>query len=259
MLTYLLIDQSAHITTTLLVFFGTLITYNFSLSFYPIKVSSINPKAQETWNVQHTHDIQFLFIAALIGSAVCVSFLKLKSAILVFFLGVLCIGYHYLFIPKKGKKISLRQVKGIKLFIISFVWAAACVLIPIVESDGFVSTKNIFVLFLNMFLFIMTLTIPFDIRDVYEDQRDGLKTIPVLFGNRFAINSCALLILINAAMYYYKYSHNLKIVIGMVTTLVITAVLIIRPLFRKNNYYYLLLLDGMLLVQYLLIYFITRI
>ena len=48
--------------------------------------------------------------------------------------------------------------------------------------------REITILIAERFLFIGALTIPFDIRDLFEDRQSGLKTVPVVWGEKKSIS-----------------------------------------------------------------------
>ena len=75
---------------------------------------------------------------------------------------------------------SLRTLGGIKIFLIAFSWAGVTVLFPLVDYNMPV-TADALVLFLQRFLFVLVITIPFDIRDLNYDI-DSLKTLPQVLG-----------------------------------------------------------------------------
>ena len=75
---------------------------------------------------------------------------------------------------------GLRHVPGLKLFLIAFTWAGLTVLYPLaagnVAIDGMAG-----LFFLQRFLFIAAITIPFDIRDLQLDMPE-LGTLPQVLG-----------------------------------------------------------------------------
>ncbi len=75
---------------------------------------------------------------------------------------------------------NLRSVATLKIIVIAMVWAGVTYFIPIYAVNEFESTKVIFGFF-QRFLFVVVLTLPFDIRDLRYDLK-YLQTIPQLIG-----------------------------------------------------------------------------
>lgn len=127
---------------------------------------------------------------------------------------------------RQHRRYSLRVVPGIKIFSIAFSWAGL--------SVGFVAAQNnilsevkVFWLFVTMFLFVIALTLPFDIRDRYFDS-DKLKTLPQVFGVKISkiIGSLCLLIVVLIDSLVFKLN---------ISTLLVTLVLGILLLKSTTN------------------------
>lgn len=80
--------------------------------------------------------------------------------------------------------LTLREVAGFKILTIALVWALVTVLFPLLQ-EHFSFDKNTWITFVQRFLFVFAITIPFDIRDLHIDQKE-LKTLPLVFGTQFA-------------------------------------------------------------------------
>ena len=94
---------------------------------------------------------------------------------------VLCLGAVTFFYESPFEKIaSLRKVKGLKIYIIALVWAMTTVLLPLLNADVQLEA-SIFYTFIQRFIFILVLMLPFEIRDLSDDDL-RLSTIPQKFG-----------------------------------------------------------------------------
>src|SRR5690606_9612993 len=95
---------------------------------------------------------------------------------------------------------GLRNIPGLKLFLIAIVWALSCVLLPILELETSIlagtTVNDTILLITKRLLFIAAITVPFDIRDMYQDRNSDLKTIPVLLGEQRSLWVCQALLLI---------------------------------------------------------------
>ena len=87
---------------------------------------------------------------------------------------------YFLPIRYKGSNRTLRKVTGIKIFLIAFSWAGVTVLIPLIHYDLSLDL-SVWIEFIQRFLILIVIILPFDIRDVSSDD-EKLKTIPQQFG-----------------------------------------------------------------------------
>lgn len=159
--------------TPLFVFFSTIVAYNLIRFF---RYSDL-PKWVRTWLKGN----QKLLIGLTIVSSVAVLYLtfkmQFKALLWLFPFGVFTIFYA---LPLPFKKGPLRNLPGIKIFLISVAFAGITVLFPLVQND-IVINSNSWVIFIQRFIFIVLITIPFDIRDLNNDM-ESLKTLPQKFG-----------------------------------------------------------------------------
>ena len=78
-------------------------------------------------------------------------------------------------------KYNLRSVPTIKIYLVSITWVFTCILLPHLEFGNRILDQDFLLFAVSMFLFILAITIPFDIRDVEKDEAEK-KTIPQLMG-----------------------------------------------------------------------------
>lgn len=79
----------------------------------------------------------------------------------------------------KGRTIGLRRIPMLKALLIAFVWASTTVGLPFVLVNTFEESAWWF--FGQQFVFFLSLTIAFDLRDLPYD-RPSLRTLPQLIG-----------------------------------------------------------------------------
>lgn len=83
-------------------------------------------------------------------------------------------------LPVFSKKRNLRSISGVKVFIISLVWAGVTVILPILSGKIELDQK-VLVDFLQRFLLVLVWILPFEIRDLKYDL-EQLGTIPQKVG-----------------------------------------------------------------------------
>lgn len=246
------------------VFCSTLLIYNLSMVLSKPKHPEQSPFRRVRWIFGH---YQFIVVITIL-SFICliplgIFYLNIKSKLLMAFLGGLSFAYNLPLIKLKNKKIGLRNLPGIKLFLIALVWSFSCVLLPITEAESnpsiHISWITTTLLVVKRFLFVCAITIPFDIRDLFQDKIYELKTIPVILGEKKAWIFCQALLILYIVL-LFLFSNKLDIdTIGLSLTVILTGWLIFKSNFKRNEYYYFLFLDGTLLLQYIMLSFTSYI
>lgn len=108
-----------------------------------------------------------------------------------FFLSVnqlLCIGFcllfslGYLYVPGILHK-GLRSLPLIKTLCVAFCWAVVLTLLPAFDGSSIVASNWQWP-FVSTALLVFAITLPFDIRDIELDSFAGIKTLPMLLGEK---------------------------------------------------------------------------
>jgi hypothetical protein len=105
--------------------------------------------------------------------------LSLKTSILLGIFSLLTVLYAIPFLS--GFQKSLRNISYLKIIVVAIVWAGVTVVIPIVDAGETVDLLRIILHFLQRFLIVCVLILPFDIRDLRFDAI-SLQTIPRKIG-----------------------------------------------------------------------------
>jgi 4-hydroxybenzoate polyprenyltransferase len=87
------------------------------------------------------------------------------------------------YVTPTGNGKLIRNIPFLKIFLIALTWTWVSILLPHALSNQFELFSVSFILIMaERFLFIFAITIPFDIRDVEQDQRESLDTIVKVVG-----------------------------------------------------------------------------
>jgi len=257
MVTYWLIQAKPDIYVLGLLFCSTLALYNFSiLQSKPEKPE--NSRFQRVrWIFSHYRLMITLTFISAIAIIPLSFFLNTSSKLLLIGLGLISIAYNLPIFSINDKRFSLRNIPGVKLFIIAMVWAASCVLLPIFaieENNSVAITLNeTILLFSKRFFFIAAITVPFDIRDIFQDKSNELKTIPVIFGEKNSLLICQVLL---ATYLILLFSFTERIdgnFFALSLTIFLSGWLIFKSKWKKNEYYYFLFLDGTMILQLIML------
>lgn len=210
------------------VFFSTILAYNFMRVFQLNRINS----TIAIWIRSNKNGLIVLNSICL----VLVVFLSLNfrpSTILVL-LPFLLASFFYV-IPGSSRLKGLRHVPGFKLFLISFTWAGVTLYLPLFVAQ-LQETDGIWIAFVQRFLFIMALAIPFDIRDAHFDFPD-LKTLPQLIGIKSSKVVAILAMIIFALLELYRITNiDAAFIVSIVIT-VLAILLILGSVVGQKRFY----------------------
>ena len=247
-------DRSAELQLIAFTFFATVSAYGFMrLMRAKGALADSVPLFQwvdrnRVWQwilVAISGSLSVIFIFPLIGKLVGILWWIVPICLLY----VLPFGY-----PKRY--LGLRAIPALKVPIVGFVWAVVTVTMPSIAVGLEFTEPLAYLLFIQRFLFVMALTIAFDIRDSAIDP-PGLRTVPQLFGDRGARWIAIGMIIIAAGISIglaiidpvsdRMFMHLLPL-IGMF----LSAILVHHADRSKPEIYYGFIIDGLLILLPLL-------
>jgi hypothetical protein len=197
------IRQTEHPNLLWFVFFATLFVYNFIRLINVHSIISLS----ESLRHQIIYRFRTFFWIVCIGSAL-IGFYFFVTISEYIFLPIIGLGFvsviYGLPIYKSGSHLfRLRDLPGLKIFLIAFVWAYVTEGLPALINGE----PLYFLALFERFLFIFAITIPFDIRDVNYDA-SYLATIPQYFGINTAKWMALLAILSSELILFYRFFFN---------------------------------------------------
>lgn len=257
MVTYHLLDAKPDKYILALLFCSTLALYNFSIILSKPKKPEESPFRRVRWVFSHYRLTITLTIISILSIIPLSFFLSSSSLILLFGLALISLGYSIPLFSFQDKRYSLRNIPGVKLFLIAAIWSLSCVLLPILEMESnneiIITLNDTIILIAKRFLFIAAITVPFDIRDLFQDKTNELKTIPVILGEKMALLICQSFL---AAYLILLFLFNDKLdsnYFALTICTIITGWLIFKSKWEKNEYYYFFYLDGTMILQLILL------
>ena len=258
MVTFYLIGAKPIFTVNWLLFTATLGIYNFSIILTKPKHPETSAYKRVRWFFSHYRLMVTLTIVSLLSLIPLFFLISTESRILMVFLSVISFFYSIPIFSVGEQKFGLRNIPGLKQFLITLVWTMSTTLLPVLEAQSLHSTsismRDTTILIAKRFLFIGALTIPFDIRDLFEDRQSGLKTVPVVWGEKNAYLFCqALLAGYVVLLFLFRNGGFNADFYALTTTVVLAGWLIFKSKWEKNEYYYFFYMDGVLIVQYLVL------
>lgn len=181
-----LIDLKLNLYVALCVFFGTLAVYNFHRIYRLTALYYAEKSVRHEWIVKQHKYLWFFTIIAVLICAFCAYFLFSFELLLTATPAIFVVILYVLPVFKlAGKKVRLRDIPFLKLFLVAFSWAYVTVVFPIVIARNdllFLSELDFWLGFMQRLVFIFAITIPFDFRDAAIDLKNGVSTFANSFG-----------------------------------------------------------------------------
>jgi len=248
---------------TAMVFFSTLFSYSLH-RLYPVLIGGRDPKEnkhlQWIWN-HRIEGMAVLMISAYATLYVFLFFLSREAQMIMVLAGLITLLYSIPVFNQKGEgpKIRLRDFPLVKIFLIALIWVISCILLPWIESERLTPFYQIFISGVEKALFLIAITIPFDIRDYAYDKNVEVSTIPQVLGFKKSIKlalwlclGCTLLVWLNFTI-LAEYPNSLM-ALALTLAYGITAFIISKTTAYRGDWFYLGVLDGTFMIQFLLVY-----
>ena len=145
---------------------------------------------------------------------------------------------------------NLRNLSGIKIFVVAFVWAGVTVIVPIIASETNIS-GDVLLTFFQRILIVVALILPFEIRDVPYDSLN-LKTLPQQIGVRNTKLLGEGLLLLCLVFEFFKNSSEVPYIISLLVFCVILGWLIAISKTEQTRYFASFLVEGLPIIWLLL-------
>lgn len=207
------------------VFYGAIVGYNFLRYAGGAKHYLFVDKA-------YVKIIQaFSFFAFFLS---CYYIFQLPFEILYRIGGLVIVAILYM-IPLQKRKRNIRSLAGVKVLVVALVWTATTVLLPVINA-GLKVDLNVVMEAVQRFVYVIILMIPFEIRDMEEDNL-RLKTIPQQLGVRKTKLLGMLLLVLFYGLEFLKDHVSWDRVFVLTIISMITAVLIFYSKEKQGKYY----------------------
>lgn len=239
----------------LFTFCGTLFFYTMQRLFGLFAAQEIEAVfRRHHWNAEHK--LLLLVITIISGIAAAWTYFDLLpiSKLLALIPGALSLLYALPVWPGPNRWKRLREIPGIKIFIVALVWGVVGVLIPAAASGTAGREWNsppVLLWTVAATSMIFALTVPFDIRDLHYDG-ERLSSLPVLLGVKGAKIFALLALLVFPAMLLLLPRYGVDILhYGIAALLLWTltcALLILRSSPQRSEFYFSFVIDGMIVL-----------
>lgn len=248
---YLMLSLPFNFYLGIFYFFSVLFTYNIQRIYELNKSNREASDARRIWILRHESRLRDLIkLSGLILLLLCFIipfrvFLYLIPAGLITMFYTFPVG----FLSSRYKR--LREVPGIKIFLVALVWSYSSVAFILADRLlPFYHEGIIFVFLLNFFL-CTAITLPFEIRDVEIDLRNRLKTLATEFGSGRTIQIACFCLLLSMLLilFYAEFSSAQKLFLSAHAAMTFIFIRL-SSRFQKHELYFTGLLDGLLMLRW---------
>ena len=184
-------------------------------------------------------------------SVILIVFLLFKipqsSLIYLIILGMISLSYT---LPVFSSKKRLRDFDFIKIFLIAISWA----LISLLQYSGNYLSMIVALVFIEHSLYILSITLPFDVRDLEVDQSNNVKTLASYWGHSKTYKWAYGLMFVCwgitlLAIYNHLNYLNINIILLISVAYLFSAGCIRLSRNKSSDYYYSGLLDGVIILR----------
>lgn len=213
------------------VFFATITGYNFVKYFGLVK---FHHRSLATW----LKTIQVFSFFAFIAMCYFALQLNVESLLYLSVFGLITFLYAIPLLPTRyfrDSQKNLRQISGLKIYVIALVWAFTTVFLPLLNSKIDIG-YDAKIIAIQRFVLVIILMLPFEIRDLIYDSVK-LATIPQRIGVRNTKTIGAVLLLVFMLLEFFKDELDNAMVISTSITGLITLLFVIFSNKHQSKYY----------------------
>jgi len=230
---------------SLLAFFATLFIYNLQRIFYSPQKDNSLLSIRRKWIFKNQFSIKLLCIIGFIGVAITFFFNDYK---IIFYLSPLLLLSVAYFLPF----IKLRKNTWFKLLTLVIVWTMVTAVVPILLNDTNPFSENNILHVAVRFTFMISICIPFDIRDMEIDKKENIFTLSQKLGEnktRWIAFGFMLFYTLLIVTEFSLHMFSMKIFIALILTAIVNAIIVLMSSSKRSEYFYTALLDGTMILQ----------
>lgn len=213
------------------VFFSSVTGYNFVKYF---GLAKFHHRSLSNW----LRTIQIFSLLCFLLMLYFLFKLETDTFLYIMALGAVTFLYAIPFLPKRffmDQQKNLRNIGGLKVYVIAVVWAGVTVLLPVLDNE-MPFTLDVWLTAVQRFAFVMMLMLPFEIRDLQYDSIK-LATIPQKIGVKNTKVIGFIFGILFFLLEFLKQQISLKLILLTLAVSVITLLYILFASKDRSDYY----------------------
>jgi len=232
---------------------GTLVIYNLNM------LSGLAELRQRGTHSERHHwcmqNEQLMTTTLGIGITMAVgSVWFLNSAIWLFMvpLSIIAAAYVLPLLRTQNDRTRLREVGLWKIFLIAVVWSGMTVILPAVHLYGLdqFSDLSSWQLAVERGIFILAITLPFDIRDLVNDAKKGVRTIPSVIGWQRTVWLSEVLMVAFLALVGFRLGMDNPLFVAYAISSLLTMALLSVATPHRQDMYCSFWVEGAMMLQF---------
>ena len=242
------------VTLIAFVYCASLFIYSFHRWYGLRRVHPDSATLRHRWASDNKTILQVVMVLAVLGGGYFGLQLHKNLILALVPCGGVALAYSLPLLPVGKRWFRLRDIPGLKIFLITAVVSWVTVILPLLHIDPNLdwTSASLWELYLSRMGFIFAITVPFDIRDMDHDRRDNLKTLPLLFGRERA-KWLAMIGLMVFALFTMMLQPDMKVQVALILSGLISGLVIAGAHEKRSEYYFSLLTEGTMVLQFLLV------
>ncbi|TDU33792.1 hypothetical protein BXY82_3090 [Gelidibacter sediminis] len=247
--TLLELDLAVDWSLLFFVMFSTITGYNFVKYF---GLAKFHHRSLANW-------LKIIQVFSLVCFLLMIWFaLQLVPQVLVWvgIFGLVTFLYAVPFLPRHlfmDQKSNLRNIGGIKVYVIAVVWAGVTVLLPVLNQDARFDL-SVWITALQRFILVILLMLPFEIRDLQYDSL-RLATIPQKIGVKNTKIIGIVLAMVFLMFEFVKPNVTYKLILLTMVITIITVLFIVFSSQEREDYYSSFWVEGVPII-WLILHFV---
>lgn len=238
----------------------TLVIYNLNMLSGLNELRELGTESERhQWCMEHESLMKFTLALGLMLAGISIWFLHPHIWLFMIPLSLVALAYAAPMLRRNAKLIRIREIGLWKIFLVALVWSGMTVILPAIDHLGWrqLFSAPSWVMALERSIFILAITIPFDIRDLANDAKKGVRTIPSVIGWFRSVLLAEVLLLLFLFLIWWRIGTDQPLFWAYLVSTLITmfGVSFAHP--KRHDMYCSFWIEGTMILQFLLILLLT--
>lgn len=239
---------------------STLVIYNLNMISGLKELKELGTDSERHhWCMENEKLMKGTLLIGLLMTAGSVRFLNWHIWLFMIPLTLVALSYAAPIVRRQANRIRIREIGLWKIFLIGIVWAGMTVILPAVDHYGLqqLSEPKSWILGIERFLFIIAITVPFDIRDLINDAKKGVRTIPSTIGWFRSVLLAETLLLLFLFLVWWRIGSDSQIFWGYLLSTLATMFAVSYAHPKRNDMYCSFWIEGTMILLFGSVYLIV--
>ncbi|MFM1876455.1 MAG: hypothetical protein RL266_2192 [Bacteroidota bacterium] len=238
----------------------TLVVYNLNMLSGLKELRELGTESERHhWCLQHESLMKMTLALGLMLAGISIWFLHPHIWLFMIPLSLVALSYAAPMLKRNAKLIRIREIGLWKIFLVAMVWSGMTVILPAIDDLGWqqLFSASSWVMAVERGIFILAITIPFDIRDLVNDSKKGVRTIPSLIGWFRSVLLAEALLLLFLFLVWWRIGTGQPMFWAYLVSTLITMFGVSYSHPKRHDMYCSFWIEGTMMLQFLLVLLLT--